>query len=269
MEDGGSGDVPDLKTAGPGADGRDVSTATLTLLPPTRLGTLLGEGREARGRTRADVAAGSRFSEQELAALEVGDLLLTDDQLEDVLVAYGMAADELVPARSQVVVDLDRGQLLVAEETAALGSEAPTADEVLAAYLSLVYTLRQAMPGTPLVLRQFDVAVLARALRLAEPDVEARLAGLMANPTPELGRLHRLFRTKLVIPVVGAIVIATAVGTVLVLRSDDSGSTTVPAPAVRPSAVEAPVNTEASLLPPTQQERNADGTPAAPVEVTR
>jgi transcriptional regulator with XRE-family HTH domain len=243
-----------------------VTTATLTLLPPRRLGHLLCEGRTSRGRSLADVAAASQFSEQQLLAVESGERHLDGEELDDVLAAYQVTPEELFPARSQVVVDLDQGQLLVAEEAATLDSEAPTPDEVLSAYLSLVYTLRNATPGTPVVLRNYDVAVLSRALRLAEPDVEARLVGLMADPSPELGRLHKLLRSKLVVPVVGAVVVATAVGTVLVLRADDSPWTTGPAIST-PAPVEAPVATDVSLVPPVQQERNPDGSPGAVEEV--
>ena len=54
--------------------------------------------------------------------------------------------------------------------------------------------------------------VLAKALDLAEPDVEARLRGLMIDPTTEVSRLTRLFRSKLVLPLAGAVVVATAKG---------------------------------------------------------
>ncbi|MCD9622457.1 helix-turn-helix domain-containing protein [Rhabdothermincola salaria] len=239
-----------------------MTTATLTLLPPQRLGVLLSEGRHARGRSLTDVASACSFDEEELDALERGDLRLADDQVQPVLDAYGVPVEELIPARSQVVVDLDQGQLLVAEEAAAIDTSAPTADEVLSAYLSLVYTLRHADPGTPLVLRQYDVAVLSRALRLAEPDVEARLTGLMRQPSTDLSLFHRLLRSKLVFPVVGAVVIATGVGTVLVLRAGDE-ATPPPEPATRPSAVEAPVDPSVSLIPGAVQERNPDGSPGA------
>jgi transcriptional regulator with XRE-family HTH domain len=237
-----------------------VTAATLSLLPSRRLGVLLAEGRVARGRSLADVASRCSLGEEELDALECGDIHLADDQIESVLDAYGLPAEELIPARSQVVVDLDHGHLLVAEEAAAIDTSAPTADEVLSAYLSLVYTLRHAEPGTPLVLRQYDVAVLSRALRLAEPDVEARLTGLMRRPSTELSRFHRALRSKLAIPVVGAVVIAAGVGTVLVLRAGDE-TTPPPDPATRPSAVEAPIDTLVSLIPGTVQEREPDGSP--------
>lgn len=237
---------------------------TLTLVPPPRLGGLLAERRASSGRSLAEVAAGSPFDEVDLAGVEAGSTLLDDGTLSDLLEAYGVQPDDLVPRRGQVVVDLDGGQLLVAERTAALDPRALTADELLSAYLSLVHALRRTIPGSPLVLRQYDVAVLARALRLAEPDVEARLVDLMARPTAELGRLHDVVRRRLLLGVVGVVVLATAVGTVLVLRTDRS--TEVPSPAARPGAIEAPLSTEASVLdgPPTLT-RDLDGTPGVVV----
>lgn len=237
-----------------------MTSASLTLLPAARLGALLADRRTTAGRTLVDVAAGSTFSVGDLRAIEAGDAVLDGDEVEMILTAYGMEPEDLVPARSQVVVDLDRGELLVAEQAAALDRTAPTADEVLAAYLSLVYTLRHATPGTPLVMRQFDVSVLARSLRLAEPDVVTRLDALMLAPTTEIGVLHRRLSRKLVVPLVGAVLVVGALGTVLVLRADDAPAPT-PSTTTRPGAIEVPVDAEPSLLPPVSITRDAAGAP--------
>jgi hypothetical protein len=175
-----------------------------------------------------------------------------------VLAGYRTTLDELLPARAQVVLDLERGRLLVADEVTELDG-APTPDEVLGAYLSLVYALRRAEPGTPVVLRGFDVAVLARALDLAEPEVERRLERLMVAPSAEVNRLTRLLRNKLAVPIVGAVVVATALGTVLVLRDD--GSTTPPPTGVSRTEVPQP-----ELAPAASQGRNADGSVGPVVE---
>jgi hypothetical protein len=198
-----------------------VTTATLDIVPPHRLGPLLARARLDAGRSLDDVAGQVAFDADQVAAFEAGRLVLADDQLDRVLEAYQVDLSEVVPSRRQVVLDMESGELLVADESVVLEGPAPTAEDVLGAYLSLVYTLRRAEPGSRVVLRGYDVSVLARALHLAEPDVEARLARLMERPTPEVRRLSRLFRSKLVVPIVGAVVVATAVGAVLVLRSDD------------------------------------------------
>ena len=219
---------------------------------------LLAGARSERDLTLADVAARAGLSEERLLSIEAGEVALTEESFADVLAAYGTTVDELLPTRRQVVLDLDSGQLLVADEAADL-HDTPTADEVLGAYLSLVYTLRRATPGSPVVLRGFDVAVLARALHLAEPDVEARLHGLMAEPSGEVSRLTKLFRSKLVLPIAGAIVVATALGTVLVLRNDQR-------PAPTPTSVQRIDGVpEPELIDPVTQVRNPDGS-VSPVQ---
>jgi hypothetical protein len=70
-----------------------------------------------------------------------------------------------------------------------------------------------------------------------------------------------MFRSKLALPIAGAIVVATALGTVLVIRNDER-------PVPPPTGVTRTSVPEPELLPPLQQERNPDGSPAAPVEVT-
>jgi len=237
-----------------------MNTATLTLLPPRRLGAILAERRMLMSSTVAEVADGSPFTEAQLLEIEAGAAPLTEARIDAVIAAYGMHPDDLLSQRAQVVVDLDRGQLLVAEQAAALDLDAPTADEVLGAYLSLLYVLRRATPGTPLILRAHDLGILARSLRLAEPEVEARLVGLMARPTPDIEVLHRSLRRKLLLPVIGAVVVVGALGLVLVLRADSQAQIT-PSPSTRPGAIEVPVNPEVGLLPPANQSRNDDGTP--------
>jgi transcriptional regulator with XRE-family HTH domain len=239
------------------ADTGAVTKATLDIVPPRRLGLLLADARADRGLTIDDVASRSGLDAGKLALIESGESHLTEAQLATVLTGYGTTLEELLPVRKQVVLDLDGGQLLVAEEVVAL-QDAPTADDVLSAYLSLVYTLRRATPGEAVVLRGFDVAVLAKALDLAEPEVETRLHDLMASPTAEVSRLTKVFRSKLLLPIVGAVVVATALGTVLVLRNDDRS--TPPPTGVRTTEVP-----PAEVIPPANQERNSDGS-SGPVQ---
>ncbi len=237
-----------------------MSPSPLALLPPHRLGVLLASARTQRDISLEDVGARSALGAEELAAVEAGDRRLTESEIDVVLAAYGIDPDDLVPSRSRVILDLDSGELLVADETIRLHSQAPTPDEVLAAYLSVVYTLRQTTPGSAIVLRDFDVSVLSRVLELSEPDVEARLAGLMVGPSDDVSLLTRLLKSKIVLPLVGAVAVATALGTVLVIRADDPVTT----PTNPPST--ASTLPPAELLPPSVQSINPDGTPG-PVEV--
>ena len=217
---------------------------------------LLAGTRSERGLTLGEVAERSSLDEELLASIEAGETPLAADSLDVVLAGYGTTLDELLPTRGQVVLDLEAGRLRVAEEVTALNA-VPAPDEVLGAYLSLVYTLRGATPGSPVVLRGFDVAVLAKALDLAEPDVEARLEGLMLEPTAEVNRLTKLFHSKLVLPIAGAVVVATALGTLLVLRDDQRPAPT-PTGVQRIDSVPDP-----ELIPPlTQVRTDGDVSPA-------
>ncbi len=200
----------------------------LSLVPPRRLGTLLASVRTDEGRSLDDVARSSPFGVDDLAAIEAGTRPLDDDAVAALLDAYRLEPDAVVPVRTELVVDLDDGR--IASGASAREVAAPTADEVLTTYLSLVYTMRNATPGTPLVLRDADVDVLSRALDLAHPEVEHRLHDLMAEPQGAVRRRMGGLRARVLVPVAGMVVAATAIGTLLVVaRSDDGDSTPAPA----------------------------------------
>ena len=207
-----------------------VTTAPLALVPTWRLGSLLRDARQRTGRTIDEVAAASdRFDASGLADLEAGARPLTDDDLQHVVSLYGVDPDSLVPGRSDLVVDLDENRLATAGHTQPLAGTAPTADEVLASYLSLVYTLRSTAPGTRVPLRDADLDVLARALALATPDVERRLEGLMANPTVELETQSRLLRARVLVPAAGILIAITVAGALIVSSRSDTKPATPPA----------------------------------------
>jgi transcriptional regulator with XRE-family HTH domain len=209
-----------------------VSPAPLVLVPPRRLGALLRDERAARGRTVDEVASASAFSATDLIAVESGDRDLTDAELTALLGAYGVTADDLVPERAKLVVDLDEHVLSAGGEARTLAGEAPTADQVLASYLSLVYTLRHATPGSPIVLRDADIEVLARALDLARASVTERLHALMIDPDGEVHHRSRLLRGRVLVPLAGIVVAATTIGALVLVQGDDPETiTTEPAAA--------------------------------------
>ncbi|HEY6532595.1 MAG TPA: hypothetical protein VIY72_09835 [Acidimicrobiales bacterium] len=200
------------------------------------------------------MAVGTPFEPVELGRIEAGERPLASPELEVVLGAYDVALSDLVPPRGQVVLDLESGRLLVADAAVHLDRE-PTAEEVLSAYLSLVWSLRRARPGTPIVLRELDLRVLARGLDLARPEVEARLHTLMVEPVAKVqpARSGRRRRRRRLALLVGAVVAvgAAAVG-VLVRRDAD--------PAPDPPTASSTVP-PAELIPPAVAERDpgADG----------
>jgi transcriptional regulator with XRE-family HTH domain len=217
-----------------------VATETRETVPSRRLGTLLAEIRVSNGRSLEDVAAASPLDSIELARVEAGDRLLTSSERDRVLGAYGVTSDALVPPRGQVAVDLEGGELVVAGATARL-DRTPRADDVLAAYLSLVYSLRRTDPGRPIVLREFDIAVLARVLDLARPEVDRRLRSLMVEPAAWAPTGRRRRRAALVAG--GVVAMVVILGGVVATRFEGSTrkspteSPTVPPASVIPAAV--------------------------------
>ena len=207
-----------------------MNSHVLTLVPTRRLGGLLREAREASDLSLDELAADSpHFDVVDLREIEEGDRALNEAEREQVVALYPVDPDTMVPGRTDLVVDLAHHRLATADRTQPLAGPAPTADEVLSSYLSLVYALRCTTPGTRVPLRQADLDVLGRALTLATPEVEHRLVELMASPTPDLRRRSRLLRVRVLVP--AAVLLAvTAVGALVVTtRIDDSRSSTPPA----------------------------------------
>jgi hypothetical protein len=235
-----------------------VSAADVALVPPRRLGLLLIDARQRADRSLPELAArsGGRFSVRDLLAIEAGDRELFDADLRTVAALYDLDPGELVPERSRLVIDLDDRRIAAGSHQQPI--KAPTADEVLATYLSLVYLMRNSTPGTPLPLRQTDVDVLSRALEIASADVETRLLDLMADPDRAVTRRHSIWRSRFLLPVAGVVVAATAIGTVVLVHQSSSSSVTV----VDPVVVDVPTAVpSASIIDPIVVERNADGTP--------
>jgi transcriptional regulator with XRE-family HTH domain len=191
----------------------------LTLVPPRRLGALLHTARGRRSSSLAEVAQRTRLSVAELEQIERGERPLGDDETSEVLRAYGVEPGDVLPERTELVIDLGENVLVAGGEVRTLAGDAPTADAVLASYLSLVYTLRSTAPGTPIVLRDADVAVLSTALHLARTEVEFRLHELMDEPDGEVARRMGLLHHRLLFPVAGVVVAATTVGALLLVQS--------------------------------------------------
>jgi len=223
-------------------------------VPPGRLGTLLSDTRRRQGSSCDDIAGRSRFTTSDLAAIEAGERQLSDAEMSDLLDAYGVQPTDVLPDRGALVIDLREGELIAGGLTRGLASTAPTPDEVLATYLSVVYTLRRTQPGTAVPLREADVEVLSKVLQLATAEVAVRLDDLMHEPVGEVSRRMGLLRKRLLIPAAGIVIAATAVGALLfvqIRRADE--------PTTAPPAVEAPSAPEAQLAEPQVVERNADG----------
>jgi transcriptional regulator with XRE-family HTH domain len=197
------------------------------LVPPVRLGRLLHDAREAHSESLETLArrSGLAFDEEWFARLEAGQVPLDEQLVRWVGDLYGVRAGEIVPARSQLVIDLDEGAISIGNRRSPLvgAPEALTSsDQVLGNYLALVYLLRDLPPGTPIPIREFDVAVLAQALQRDARDVRTALGRLVASNGDALAGRSASLRRRLIVPVAGILVGLTAVGGLLLVRSTSS-----------------------------------------------
>ena len=205
------------------------SLDTLSLVPTVRLGRMLCDARTRQGATLLAIAAagGSRFSPEELAAVEAGQRRLSDEEISYLARVYGVETAAVLPQRTRLVIDLHDRTITIGDETAKASRRDSLTDGILTRYLSLLYKLRGEQPGEPLRLRQLDLDVLGETLWLEPHRVEHRLVGLMHERVGELKRRSGLLGRRLVVPAVGILVAVTAGGT-LVLEANAANNGEAP-----------------------------------------
>lgn len=233
-----------------------------SMIPPRRLGALLSDARAKQGNTLEDLAERSngRFSLAALSSIERGSRDVSDEDARKLATIYGLESTSLVPPRSKLVVDLSEGLLTVDDRSLRVGRSSPSRDEVLARYLTLVYSMRRLEPGAPLTLRVDDLDVLGRALRVGSRTLETDLESLMAHPEQLLGWRSRLLKRRVLIPAAGVMVALLGVGALVLVQGPQSAEAgTNPSVAVPAATATAPVPVDIGSA--VVQERNADGTP--------
>ncbi len=208
-----------------------METDRIALVPPHRLGSLLRQARIAGGIDLDELAAGGEFGPVDLDDIEQGRRSVDDSMLAGLLSLYGIEDTGLLPERPRLVIDLDGGRIAVDQAGITVG-EATDTDTVLTRYLALVYRLRDLPLGTPIQLRDVDLNVLSTALEIESTDVESRLQRIMYQKDA-LRSDQRTLRRRLLVPLAGVVVAATAVG-VLVLVSQ-SGNEIAPVGTTTPA----------------------------------
>ncbi|GJM38674.1 MAG: hypothetical protein DHS20C19_20410 [Acidimicrobiales bacterium] len=194
-------------------------SSTTTLVPPRRLGGLLREARVAAGLELGDLIEGTELSVVELDDIEHGRRDLDEGTLNTLVRIYGVEDAGLVPSRAQLVIDLDEGRIAVSHTDLDVDPLSGP-DAVLARYLALVYRLRGLQIGASLHLRDVDVEVLSTALELEAADVEARLHRLIHDEST-IEKDQRRIRRQLLMPLVGVVIAATAIGTLVLVAEGE------------------------------------------------
>jgi hypothetical protein len=210
--------------------GSPVDTAVVTspvpalLGPPVRLGRLLRDARLSQRETVAELVhrSGLAFDEEWFVNVELGRVELDEPLVRWLGELYGVKSSELVPARSELVIDLSEGWVSAGDERRLVRSAEP--DRILTDYLALVYLLRGLPAGTPISLRDMDVTVLSDALRRKPSDIRARLDRLIDAESAPVVERTSVLRRRLVVPVAGILVGLTAVGGLLLVRSAGAGA---------------------------------------------
>lgn len=224
------------------------------LVPPKRLGNLLASARLDGGYTldEATTALGGLWTPVSLLEAETGRRVLADDELSELTTLYDIPTSTLIPARSHLVVDITEGTLAFGGETVRTERSSPQRRDVLGRYLSMVYAMRDVTPGTQVPLRLPDLEVLEGVFGTDRRVIEDELRELMSDPTGSVGLRTRRLRGRLLVPLIGVVVAATTVGTLLLVTNDSGASD---GPTDSGDAVEVEIGTAVV------QERLPDGTP--------
>ncbi len=185
------------------------------LVPPSRLGRVLRDQRAGLGRSIVELSKATNLSAALLEDAEQGRARLDDSLLETLAAAYEIDVERLTPQRSELIIDLDEGWISASDHQVAVGD-----DDVLARYLALVYALREMAPGTPVPLRELDVGVLAHALGSERVNIESQLTSMMTTSSSAVTGASRGLRERIVVPLAGILVGVTAVGGLVLVRSE-------------------------------------------------
>lgn len=225
------------------------------MVPPARFAVLLKSRRAERGLDLETLASQSAaFSVSQLAEIERGQVEAAELRMADLVALYDLDAGPVVPARSELVLDLEQKHVRVG--STALSFEQPTAALVLERYVSLLYLLRDETPGRRLTLRDDDLDVLGHALLRSKGNLVEDLERIMGGPKVGAGT-ERISRAG-VIMAAGLLVGATAAGSlIMVAPTSTSDATPVAAgassaliePGYRAPAVADVSLTEVALTP--------------------
>lgn len=163
------------------------------------------------------------FTPSFLEDVERGRVTPDERTVSNLVGLYEVEAGPVVPERSQLVLDLDRHELIV--DGSSMPFDSLHTDDVLGGYVSLIYQLRGLEPGSDLVLRDRDLAVLSQSLGVADEELRREIRGLI--DAPDSVRLAKAVGWGRVLAAAGLITGVTVLGVAVLLggTSGDRSST--------------------------------------------
>jgi len=192
-----------------------VPVAVDPLVPAARLGALLVARRAATGLDVVDMAQRSNgmFTPAFLEGAERGRVELDDDVIGHLVGLYEVHTGQVVPARTELILDIDEHQLSVGDTAITFDSMYPR--DVLSRYVALIYRLRGQTFGSKLTLREADIAVLGESLGFADIDVRREIEDLIE--APESVKNAKAVGKGRIIAAAGILVGATAFGSLVLV----------------------------------------------------
>ena len=193
----------------------------LGLVPPGRFGRLLAQSRQRDELSLEQMAfrVGSAFTAEALDRIELGLVLLADEDIVAVAEGYGFDTSRLLPGRSGLVTDVDADALARSGPLRTLMEEADT-ESVLGRYLALVYALRALPVGTPIPLRSGDIDLLARSLEVEPDEVAEQARHMMRASARRIGDHSDQLRRRILVPAAGILVAVTPTGSLLMVNGE-------------------------------------------------
>lgn len=169
-----------------------------------RLANLLVATRTRRGQGVGGMAKASdgRFSKRDLKGFEAGETPLDETTIDELASLYRCDLGEILPLRLPVVISANRISAGGVHED----YDAADPQALLAAYLSLVRTLRRQKRAPVVDLRRDDVEVLAGFMKTPHETVVHQLATLMhATQSKRTAMVGVLATGAVVIGLVGTV----------------------------------------------------------------
>ena len=241
----------------------DDAWQSVGLVPPQRLARLLQQSRSESGRTIQELSETTGIGPRRLELIESGSIDLDEAEVARLTAGYGLGSTSMIPDRSRLVVDLDEGLLRIDGRKAVTRvGDGVDREEVLARYVALVSSMRGISAGTKFELRDDDLDVLGKALRLGTSTVAADLEALMGDPRGLVRWRQNALRRKVLVPAAGILVsFCGAAALLMVTTPDGSAAAEEPTASTVVAGEVAPVVAPVEIGTAIMQERNPDGTP--------